>query len=160
MSSDETTRTPAPTVRRVRADDAPQWQRLYAAYREFYAMPPQPDVVATAWAWVLGEQHGMTGLVATAPDGTTLLGLANLRTFARPTTGTMGLYLDDLFTDPSARRTGAGSALLEAAAALAAQRGASVVRWITATDNTTARAVYDRHATATPWVTYDMAPRA
>ncbi len=158
MSSDETAR-PAPTVRRVTADDAPQWARLYAAYREFYAMPAEPGVVATAWSWVLGEQHGMTGLVATAPDGT-LLGLANLRTFARPTTGTMGLYLDDLFTDPSARRTGAGGALLEAAAALAAQRGASVVRWITATDNTTARAVYDTHATATPWVTYDMAPRA
>ncbi|ASR55773.1 GNAT family N-acetyltransferase [Cellulomonas sp. PSBB021] len=158
MSSDETAR-PAPTVRRVTADDAPQWARLYAAYREFYAMPAEPGVVATAWSWVLGEQHGMTGLVATAPDGT-LLGLANLRTFARPTTGTMGLYLDDLFTDPSARRTGAGGALLEAAAALAAQRGATVVRWITATDNTTARAVYDTHATATPWVTYDMAPRA
>ncbi len=160
MSDDESTRPPAPTVRRVRAQDGPQWARLYAAYRAFYEMPEQPDVVATAWGWVLGEQHGMTGLVATAPDGTTLLGLANLRTFARPTTGTQGLYLDDLFTDPSARRSGAGGALLEAAAALAAQRGASVVRWITATDNATARAVYDKHATATPWVTYDMAPRA
>jgi hypothetical protein len=28
-----------------------------------------------------------------------------------------------------------------------------VVRWITAGDNSTARRVYDAHATATPWVT-------
>jgi len=41
---------------------------------------------------------------------------------------------------------------------LAAQRGASVVRWITAADNAHARALYDELATRTPWVTYDMAP--
>ena len=35
-------------------------------------------------------------------------------------------------------------------------RGWSVVRWITAADNHRARAAYDRVATATPWVTYDM----
>ncbi|WP_230684909.1 GNAT family N-acetyltransferase [Cellulomonas sp. JZ18] len=151
---------PAPTVRRVTADDAPQWARLYAGYRAFYRLPDDPEAVATTWRWVLGEQHGLTGLVATAADGTTLLGLANLRTFARPSTGTLGLYLDDLFTDPAARRAGVGAALLDAAAGLAAQRGASVVRWITAADNATARALYDRHADATPWVTYDMAPRA
>ncbi len=64
----------------------------------------------------------------------------------------------DLFTAPPARGGGAGAALLDAAARLAADRGASVVRWITAADNATARALYDQHARATPWVTYDMAP--
>ncbi|WP_235438754.1 hypothetical protein [Streptomyces yangpuensis] len=41
---------------------------------------------------------------------------------------------------------------------LAAERGWSVVRWITADDNHRARAKYDQVATRTMWVTYDMAP--
>ena len=73
----------------------------------------------------------------------------NVRAFARPASGTIGLYLDDLFTDPRARRRGVGAALLDASAALAAQRGASLVRWITDGDNATARALYDQHALAT-----------
>ncbi len=85
--------------------------------------------------------------------------LADLRRFARPSSATTGLYLDDLFTAPD---PGAASrpALLHEAAATAAAEGASVVRWITAEDNATARAVYDRVAAATPWVTYDMRPSA
>ena len=106
---------------------------------------------------MVGEQHGLTGLVAAGRTGA-LLGLANVRTFARPSTGSVGLYLDDLFTGPAARRAGVGTALLRAVADLAAQRGASVVRWITAADNAHARALYDELATRTPWVTYDMAP--
>ncbi len=155
MSTDE--HTPAVTVRRVTADDHDEWAALYAGYLDFYRMPDDPAVVANAWDWVLGEQHGMTGLVAVGPDGS-LVGLANTRSFARPTNGTLGLYLDDLFTSPAARRSGVGAALLRGVADLAAQRGASVVRWITATDNSTARALYDTVATATPWITYDMAP--
>ncbi|MBO0901900.1 GNAT family N-acetyltransferase [Cellulomonas sp. zg-ZUI222] len=146
-----------PTVRRVAAGDHAAWTRLFRAYRAFYELPDDGHAIATTWGWVVGEQHGMTGLVAVGADGA-LLGLANLRAFARPSTGTTGLYLDDLFVDPDARRSGAGSALLRAAGDLAAQRGDTVVRWITAQDNTRARALYDRHATATPWVTYDMAP--
>ncbi|MBO0901765.1 hypothetical protein J1G42_14350 [Cellulomonas sp. zg-ZUI222] len=42
---------------------------------------------------------------------------------------------------------------------LAAQRGASVVRWITAADDADTRALYDELTTRTPWVTYDMAPQ-
>ena len=40
--------------------------------------------------------------------------------------------------------------------ALGRARGWSVIRWITAADNARARAVYDRVAVETPWVTYDI----
>jgi GNAT superfamily N-acetyltransferase len=151
--------TPDVTVRRVVRSDQQRWAELFAGYRGFYALGVGDEAVARTWEWVLGEQHGMTGLVAVSSEGD-LVGLANLRTFARPSTGTLGLYLDDLFADPAARRKGVGTALLEAAAELAAQRGATVVRWITAGDNARARALYDQHATATPWITYDMPPAA
>jgi ribosomal protein S18 acetylase RimI-like enzyme len=147
------------SVRPVTPGDAAAWQHLYAGYRAFYHLPVDPAAVRTTWSWVSEGAHGILGLVAEDADGE-LVGLADLRRFARPSSATTGLYLDDLFTAPAARHRGVATALLREAAAVAAAEGASVVRWITAEDNAAARAVYDRVATATPWVTYDMRPAA
>lgn len=143
-------------VRPVTPADAEAWTHLYRSYREFYRLPDDPDAVARTWAWIVTGAHELFGLVATEDD--TVLGLANLRWFARPSTASIGLYLDDLFTSPEARGRGVGRALLDRAAEIAGEGEASVVRWITAADNATARGLYDQLAVATPWVTYDMAP--
>ncbi|MEI3867313.1 GNAT family N-acetyltransferase [Microbacterium sp. CCNWLW134] len=104
-------------------------------------------------------EYGFIGLVAVNEEGA-VVGLANLRRFARPSTASLGLYLDDMFTAPAARGAGVATALLREAAKVAAAEGANVVRWITAADNTEARRVYDKVAAETPWVTYDMKPAA
>jgi GNAT superfamily N-acetyltransferase len=146
-----------PETRFVTAADEADWKRLYAGYRAFYALAPDGAVVDRVWGWILRQEEGVRGLVAVDTSGA-LLALANVRRFARPSSGTIGLYLDDLFTSPAARGHGAGSALLARLALLARDEGASVVRWITADDNSVARSVYDVNATATRWVTYDMQP--
>lgn len=143
-------------TRRVDVTDEAQWSRLYAGYRAFYKLDDDSFAVKTTWEWVSNAQHGFIGLVAAVDDA--LVGFANLRRFARPSTATIGLYLDDLFTAPEARGAGVGTALLEEASVVAANEGASVVRWITASDNATARSVYDKVGISTPWVTYDMKP--
>ncbi|MGT2426948.1 GNAT family N-acetyltransferase [Amnibacterium kyonggiense] len=148
---------PPLAVRAVRADDGPRWRELYAGYRAFYRLQEDAAAVATTWSWVRDGLHGLRGLVA-VDEHDRPVALADLRVFARPSSATFGLYLDDLFTALEARGRGAAGALLRAAAAIAAEEGASVVRWITASDNATARAVYDRVASATSWVTYDLAP--
>jgi GNAT superfamily N-acetyltransferase len=145
------------TVRTVLLRDESEWAELYSAYRAFYRLPDDASAVATTWQWVRDGEHGLIGLVA-VDDTDHLVALANLRWFARPSTATMGLYLDDLFTSPEARGTGVAGALLRDAADRAGAGGGSVVRWITAADNSTARSVYDAHAVATPWVTYNMKP--
>lgn len=145
------------SVRAVDTADKSQWSALYANYRSFYKLPEDADSVATTWAWVSGGSHGILGLVA-IDDHDTVVGFANLRRFARPSTATLGLYLDDLFTASSSRGAGVAAALLQEAAMIATREGASVVRWITAATNETARGVYDKVAVATPWVTYDMKP--
>ncbi len=146
-------------VRTVERRDAEEWQRLYSGYRSFYGLPEDPGSVSSTWQWVRDGAHGIVGLVAVDAEDRPVA-LANVRWFARPSTATMGLYLDDLFTAPSARGAGAATALLHHAAERAREGGASVVRWITAPGNAPARAVYDRLATATPWITYDIAPVA
>ncbi|GAB2975891.1 GNAT family N-acetyltransferase [Frigoribacterium salinisoli] len=114
-------------VRPVLARDEWQWSVLYAGYRSFYRLPDDDDAVADTWQWVFEGAHGLIGLVATDADDT-LLGLANLRRFARPSTATFGLYLNDLFTSPAARGRGVATALLREAAVVASREGASVVR--------------------------------
>lgn len=144
-------------LRDVEPADEAQWSQLYRQYRQFYKLVDDSAVTVT-WGWVVGRQHGLRSIVAASPEGQ-LVAFANLRTFARPSTATLGLYLDDLFTAPTGRGSGAATALLARAAAIAAEEGASVVRWMTDNDNVTARRLYDTVAIATKWVTYDMKPR-
>jgi GNAT superfamily N-acetyltransferase len=96
----------------------------------------------------------VTGFVAA--NGGALAGLAHVRAFARPLSATVGGFMDDLFVAPAARGTGAADALIAAVRAHGLAQGWSVIRWITAEDNARARAVYDRMATRTAWVTYDI----
>ena len=144
-------------VRPVLASEFPQWAELYRGYRDFYSLNPDEAVIERVWRWITDDTHEVNALVAV--DGQTLVGLAHYRRFARPSSGTEGLFLDDLFTAPAARGKGAGRALLDHLSAPAESEGRSVVRWITAEDNSRARALYDSTATATKWVTYDMVPR-
>ena len=141
-------------VRRIEARDRPAWDALYDAYAQFYEVPQTPEMRARVWDWINDPSHEVDGFVA--DDDGVLIGFAHVRAFARPLASATGLYLDDLFVSPAARGSGAADALLAAAQDYAKEQGHSVVRWITATDNARARGLYDKHATATQWVTYDM----
>lgn len=157
-------------VRPVRAGDEDAWARLFAGYRAFYGLPRDDAVLTRVWSWVTDPALECSALVAEAPKaldvegdagvgaGPRVVGIAHYRPFARPSTGTVGLWLDDLYTDPGCRGVGVGRALLTGVRRLAHERGASVVRWITAEDNTRAHVLYDAVADRTRWVTYDAAP--
>ena len=108
------------------------------------------------WSWIADAAHETSALVAEV-DGV-VVGIADYRRFARPSTGTTGLWLDDLFTDPAVRGLGVGRTLIDELRRIAREEGLSVVRWITAEDNATARALYDTLAARTAWVTYDSSP--
>jgi len=141
-------------VRAVQPSDEAQWRDLFSAYREFYALAPDQLVVERVWGWIADSSHETHALVAVDEDDT-LGGLAQYRRFARPSSGTTGLWLDDLFTRPDLRGAGIGRILIDAVSQIAETEGLSVVRWITNENNTTARRLYDTMATATKWVTYD-----
>ncbi len=145
------------TVRAARPEDFPQWRVLYRGYADFYKVEQTEEAAATVWSWVNDPAHEVNALVAEDADGR-LLGLAHYRPFARPLSATVGGFLDDLFVAPESRGSGAADLLLAALREIAAERGWSVVRWITADDNHRARSKYDQVATRTMWVTYDMAP--
>ena len=143
-------------VRAVEAGDHDRWVALFTGYRDFYRLAADPAVVERVWGWLFDEAHEVHGLVAVA--GGEVIGLAHYRRFARPSTGSVGLWLDDLFVDPESRGHGAARSLVERLRSLAGDDGLSVLRWITADDNERARVLYDQLATATHWVVYDATP--
>ncbi|MEV7415861.1 GNAT family N-acetyltransferase [Streptomyces sp. NPDC089919] len=145
------------TVRAARPADFPQWRALYQGYADFYRTAQSEEAAALVWSWINDPDHEVKALVVEDAEGT-LVGLAHYRPFARPLSASVGCWLDDLFVAPERRGTGAVDLLLGALKELAAERGWSVVRWITADDNHRARGKYDQVASRTMWVTYDMTP--
>lgn len=143
-------------VRPLTSADEDRWRELFRGYRDFYKLAEDEGVVSTVWGWLSDERHECEALVA--KQAGRIVGIAHYRRFSRPSTGTVGIWLDDLFTDPDARGGGAGRALIQELTRIADAEGRSVVRWITAEDNHQAQALYDKIATRTAWVTYDAQP--
>ena len=147
---------PAVTIRPVQLSDHDSWAVLHRGYRDFYEHPRDDSAIERVWNWLLDDSHEVRGLVAEI-DGR-LVGITHYRRFARPSSGTTGIYLDDLFTSEDARGHGVGRALIEAVTEVARREGCSVVRWITSESNVRARILYDDVAAAMPLVTYDINP--
>lgn len=145
-----------PTVRPLAPTDEHRWRVLFRAYREFYTLPESEQVVSRAWGWFMDPAHECNALVA--ESGGQILGFAHHRRFSSPYTGTTGIFLDDLFTDPAARGQGIGRALIGALTEMAASEERAVVQWVTAEDNHQAQALYNTLAMRTSWVTYEAEP--
>lgn len=143
-------------IRPIEVADHTFWDELYQDYATFYGVEQTADMRDRVWRWLTDPTHEVQGIVAVVDD--IVIGFAHIRPFARPLAAATGLFLDDLFVSPDARGSGAAPALIDAIQAQADRDGHSVVRWITATDNARARGLYDKVATATPWVTYDLTP--
>jgi GNAT superfamily N-acetyltransferase len=141
-------------IRPITPADRPEWEGLYAAYAAFYNAPQTAEMRAEVWQWLMDPLHSVNGLLAQSDSA--VIGLAHYRPYARPLSASTGGFMDDLFVSPDARGLGAGRALIAAVADIARAKGWTVLRWITADSNKTARALYDQVAVQTHWVTYDI----
>ncbi len=135
--------------------DREGWERLYRGYAEFYRMPMTGETLDTVWTWIHDATLPFYGLLAKDPSGRAV-GLMHYREMPSPLRGARVGFLDDLFVDPQARGQGVVDALYARLRAESARHGWPFVRWITRDNNYRARAVYDRLATRTDWVTYQM----
>ena len=148
-------------IRGIELPDFAPWAQLFGAYRQFYRRAPDDAVTERVWSWIRDATHETHALVAVSAPGTAgaqIVGFAHYRRFARPSTGTTGLWLDDLFTAGAQRGAGVGRRLIARLREIAEVENLSVVRWITAADNESAQHLYDSLATRTSWLTYDLTP--
>ena len=146
---DEITIAPPP------AEDHAGWRRLYDGYAAFYKMPMTDEIAGRVWGWLHDPQHPLEALLARTRDGE-IIGLAHFRAMPRPLTGSDAGFLDDLFVAPELRGARIGQRLIEAIAARGRDRGWTLIRWLTADNNYRARGVYDKLATRTHWITYQL----
>jgi len=143
------------TIGPPRPEDKADWRRLYDGYVIFYKRQPSDEVAETVWRWLHDSAHVLEALVARDASGR-VVGLAHFRAMPRPSTGSMAGFLDDLFVDPGHRGAGVADRLIGRMKEIAKERGWTVIRWLTADDNYRARGVYDRCATRTMWITYQI----
>lgn len=137
------------------AEHRTDWDVLYAAYAEYYKVEQTQQMRDRTWGWIM--EGRINCLMALNEEGRPV-GFAHIREFLRPLSSTVAGYLDDLFVDPGQRGGGVVNVLFDAAKVLGREKNWSVIRWITRDDNYRARSVYDKVATRTNWVTYDLTP--
>jgi GNAT superfamily N-acetyltransferase len=114
---------------------------LFDQYRQFYLQPSEPE---PARRFLLDRlEHNESVILLALHDGA-VIGFTQL--YPSFSSGAMApiFILNDLFVAPEARRRGAGSALLHAAAEYGRRAGA--VRLVLSTEgtNTTAQSTYQR----------------
>lgn len=142
-------------VRPIEAGDQQVWHELYGEYARFYNSPQTKELRDKVWGWLQNEKEALSALVAVNKKSE-VVGFAHIREFLRPLAASKGLFLDDLFVAPASRGSGAAEALIAAIRKMAEKENYSLVRWVTADNNYRARAVYDRVARKTDWLTYDI----
>ena len=131
--------------------DRAVWQVLATGYNDFYETVWPLDIYDRVWRR-LQAGEGAHALGARL-DGR-LVGIAHYL-FHTSVWRDDVCYLQDLFTDETARGQGVARALIDAVAAEARRRGASRFYWQTRQDNARARALYDKVAVFRGFIRYD-----
>jgi GNAT superfamily N-acetyltransferase len=139
-------------IRALRPDERAAWEPLWKGYLDFYNTSVPKETYDTTWARLLDPNEPMWLLGATV-DGK-LRGIVHYLYHRTCWTPGDYCYLQDLFVAEEARGHGLGRALIEAVYKAANEAGASRVYWLTHETNTTARALYDRLATAPGFIQY------
>ncbi|MEL6374016.1 MAG: GNAT family N-acetyltransferase [Pseudomonadota bacterium] len=142
------------TVRPLAADDKPAWRALFDGYLAFYGASVDGAVIETTWTRLNTPADGHhIGLIAHQRERGPV-GLAHVLFHRSTWSPTHYCYLEDLFVAPDARGHGAGRALIEAVYREADARGCTRTYWSTQEFNETARVLYDRVATLSPFLQY------
>jgi GNAT superfamily N-acetyltransferase len=137
------------------AADFDDWNPLWQAYLVFYESSLPDDVTANAFARMVDPTTATGGFLARDASGQAV-GLVNW--IDHPTNWALGnsCYLQDLYVSEAGRGLGTGRALIEAVADAARARNCAKVYWQTHESNETAMLLYDKVATKSGFLVYDL----
>ena len=141
-------------IRPLEARDRDEWARLWTGYLEFYETSVKPEIYASTFTRLLGDDARDFNCFVAELDGK-LVGLTHYLFHRHAWRIEEVCYLQDLYADPEVRGTGVGRALIESVYAAADAYGAPAVYWLTQEFNTTARQLYDRIGKVSPFIRYN-----
>lgn len=128
-------------IRQAISDDLDKLVPLFDGYRQFYGRPSDPALARSFLSERLA--HDQSVIFLAFDDEQRAIGFTQL--FPSFSVSAARLFiLNDLFVHPDARRSGAGSALLRAAADFGRSAQAVELELSTATSNSSAQALYER----------------
>ncbi len=140
-------------IRPLRAEDEAEWRRLWTAYLVFYESSVSEEVYQTTFARLIDPERKQQCALLAELDGKPV-GLVHYIYHAHNWRVEDVCYLQDLYADPDVRGKGIGRALIEAVYKAADDNGTPAVYWTTQEFNHTARQLYDRIGTLTPFIKY------
>lgn len=147
---------PQVVVRPIREDDFAAWLPLWNGYNAFYgragdtALPE--EITRTTWQRFFDPREPVFALVAES-DGQ-LVGLTHYLYHRSTTRLELTCYLQDLFTQESARGRGVGRRLIEGVYQAAKAAGIRRVYWQTHETNAAGRLLYDKVAKHVGFIVY------
>lgn len=133
--------------------DRERWNELWNGYLTFYGQTLTADITQQTWQRLLTPGEGHDGFKAVDEAGRTI-GIAHFLFHRSTWTDGWYCYLEDIFIDPGARKCGAASALIAAVEKAARDKGCARVYLATQNSNTTARTLYEKTMTLSPFVQY------
>ncbi|MBO1073950.1 GNAT family N-acetyltransferase [Roseomonas marmotae] len=136
-------------------DDRADWLELWAQYCAFGGAVLPQNVTDTTWRRILAPQEPVHCLLARDASGKAV-GFCNYVCHPNTWSTQTVCYLEDLFVHPEARRMGVGTRLIQELAAIGRRENWLRIYWHTKTDNHQARAAYDRIATRTDHLRYEI----
>ena len=130
----------SPIIRRATIEDLSQLAQLFDAYRQFYEQAPDVALANTFIANRINKQE--SAIFVAENTEKQLIGFCQIYpSFCSVMAAKIGV-LYDLFVDSTARKTGAGRALMLAAHDYAAKNDMARLDLSTAKDNFKAQALY------------------
>lgn len=145
----------AVTITALHPKDNAEWLELWNGYLDFYETELSEATTAVTFARLTSAPPEIHGAIARDADGRAI-GIVHWLTHQATWAPTGYCYLEDLFVAEDARGQGAGEALIEYVRAWSQQQGVAKVYWLTAETNAVARRLYDRVATRSGFIHYEI----
>jgi GNAT superfamily N-acetyltransferase len=133
-----------PIIRPACEGDFAQWLPLWRGYQEFYRARIPDEATGATWNRFFDDREPVYCVVAERNGR--LIGLAHYLLHRSTWMVGHACYLNDLFVDPTGRRSGVARKLIEAVYDAADRHGAAKVYWLTHEGNAAARLLYDQMA--------------
>ena len=141
-------------IAKITPADRDEWLELWRGYLAFYEASVADDVTDSTFGRIVAD-HELHGAMARDAEGRAV-GIVHWLSHPATWTASSYTYLEDLFVAPGTRGGGVGRALIEHVKSRAEGEGSHKVYWLTHRSNATARALYDKVATDTGFVHYEI----
>jgi len=141
-------------IRLVTKDDQQSWADLWKLYLEFYETSRPPEVYQTTWDRIIDPNEAMYAIMAF--DEGKPVGLVNFLYHKSFWDIEDRVYLNDLYVNSSCRGAGIGQILVKSVENHAKEHNVALVYWLTSMDNVQAQILYDKIATRTSFVKYQV----